>query len=557
VVLRGGALAGAGLALGACTQAAAPAASPTSGAVVAPTSGAAGAPAATATAARPAQKYGGTLRADASTSRPENVDVHQAPSFHLPTSSAGLAYSRLVKFKTGPDSDPGALAPVGDLAESWEQADDLTYVFKLRGGVKFQNIAPVNGRELVAADVVYSYTRQKDLRINAAFLAAIEKVEAPDARTVKLTLGKPDADFLINLSNGRNVIVAKEAVDVKGDLREGPTIGTGPWIHLEYRADGDTLQRNPDYFIRGLPYVDRLEFRRIADSATIVAAFRGKELDAQQTAVTPLDAERVKAESPEVNLVTNAGSLGTGWEMGIKCDRPPTSDLRVRQAINKAIDRQQIIDTVAGGKGSLIPGIILASPDWWLPADELKRLYQRDLAAARRLLQEAGAAGFELEITVPNFGEQYITAAELMAAQLGEAGMRVRLKPIPSAEYNQRILSQGDYQAYIAPAQPGGSTNADLMTKHHSTGARHSYKLNNAQLDEMIDRQAVMTKDPQGRVRLLQEIQRRIIDLSYHLGILAPSSFTLMWPYVKDFNKGVAWGQGTEGGHLTTVWLDK
>ena len=83
------------------------------------------------------------------------------------------------------------------------------------------------------------------------------------------------------------------------------------------------------------------------------------------------------------------------------------------------------------------------------------------------------------------------------------------------------------------------------------------YKANDTTLDGLIERQSTLSKDLPGRARLLQEIQRRLIDQSWLLGILSASSFTVAWPYVKDWGKGVAWGQAAEGDHLTTVWLDK
>src|SRR5207245_10903067 len=89
----------------------------------------------------------------------------------------------------------------GDLAEKWDQPDDLTYVFKLRPGVKHQNIAPVNGREVDAEDVVVSFNRQLALKVNSTFLAGITQVEAPDTGTVKITLAKPNADFLWSLAS--------------------------------------------------------------------------------------------------------------------------------------------------------------------------------------------------------------------------------------------------------------------------------------------------------------------------------------------------------------------
>src|SRR5262249_45028750 len=142
----------------------------------------------------------------------------------------GVAYSRLVKPTAGPERKGDEILIVGDVAERWDQPDDATYIFKLRPGSRFHNIPPVEGRELTAEAIVYSFTRQRELRPTASFLPQIEKIEAPDRQTLRISLGRPDADFLPTLAAAQNVIVAREAVDLKGDLKEGPTIGSGPWI---------------------------------------------------------------------------------------------------------------------------------------------------------------------------------------------------------------------------------------------------------------------------------------------------------------------------------------
>src|SRR5262249_51232650 len=145
----------------------------------APAATAAGATVPTPTPAGRQPKYGGTFSFPFNFEAP-HMDVHQTATALLHAWGPGAAYSRLVRFKVGPGTEHGTATPVGDLAESWTQPDDLTYIFKLRPGVKWQNIAPVNGRELVAQDVVYSFQRQIDLKTNAGFLGPITKLEAPD-----------------------------------------------------------------------------------------------------------------------------------------------------------------------------------------------------------------------------------------------------------------------------------------------------------------------------------------------------------------------------------------
>src|SRR5262249_51201223 len=130
-----------------------------------------------------------------------------------------VCYSQLLTYKWGPDLKPPSYVPVGDLAESWTQPDEMTYLFKMRPGVKFHNIAPVNGREVTAEDVIYSYQRAQSLRVYSQRFTGISKLEAPDKLTLKVTLDKPNPDFLATLAEATGTqIIAKEVVDQRGDL---------------------------------------------------------------------------------------------------------------------------------------------------------------------------------------------------------------------------------------------------------------------------------------------------------------------------------------------------
>src|SRR5499426_28598 len=196
-------------------------------------------------------KRGGTLAIR--TYDPPHFDPFQTISYktHIALS---FTHSRLLKHKAGPSVVPGTFPIEGDLAESWTQPNDTTYVFKLRRGVKWHNKPPVNGRELTADDVVYTVDRFMTLKgnANAYMLASVSKVEAVDKYTVKFTLKEPFAWFLDMLANPMAVaIIAKECVEKFGDLKKPEAmVGTGPWMFDTYKPNvGMTLVRNPNYFV--------------------------------------------------------------------------------------------------------------------------------------------------------------------------------------------------------------------------------------------------------------------------------------------------------------------
>src|SRR5262245_18125599 len=207
-VLRGSVAGVASLAIAGCANTTAPAVAPTTApaAPAAPTTGAAAPAAATAA---PQPKLGGTLQT-MSTSAERDLDPHTTTGAAGGSIGAYICYSGLLTYKWGPDVKAPAYIPTGDLAESWTQADDTTYLFKLRPGVKWHNKPPVNGRELVADDIVFSYNRIIAQKAYAGFLAGVAKMEAPDKATFKLTLDKPNADILGNLAIQNLAIAAKE-----------------------------------------------------------------------------------------------------------------------------------------------------------------------------------------------------------------------------------------------------------------------------------------------------------------------------------------------------------
>jgi peptide/nickel transport system substrate-binding protein len=528
----------------------APPAAPTS-APAAPTTAAA--PRAAATAA-PQPKRGGSLRVTGNTWA--NLDPHQTNSTFVFGYGIGVYFSRLLKFKLK-DVQLPAFIPIGDAAESWQQADDLTYIFKLRPNLKWQNIPPVNGRALTADDVIYSYDRQRTKGYpNASILDSIAKMEAVDKATVRITTTAVAADFLLSLASPYSVLVAREAVELKGDLKEGPTIGTGPFILDKIDKNGTSVaRRNPDYYLQGQPYIDTYEMAVVPDAETQKAAFRAGNIELIPPGSSTLgDVDTYKRTNPNI-LVQMVKGLGSGTELGLKLDRPPFSDLRVRQAVYKAVDPQVITQT-AFGSGWQSVGLLLPSVDWSLPEDEINRLYKRDVEGARRLLKEAGQeSGFDFTLTALN-SPTFLAGAELMAAQLKEVNLRATLKVLDYALYNGQVQEKGDFEAYTGPLVPYSSTDASLLGRYHSRGSGNTTGIKDPKLDQMIEKQTTLGRSPDERKKLLQDIQRYILDQAYVHFIQTNEAPIVLQPYVRDYFGGFG-ALNFEIDRLVHVWLDK
>jgi peptide/nickel transport system substrate-binding protein len=542
---------GTGLGLAACAGPSAPTAPPTTAAP------AAGSAPTTAPAVAPttAPKYGGTIKAMTTTSE-RNLDPHKGDIFATTAIGLPICYSLLVKYKSGPELKPPSYVVGPDLAESWTQPDDLTYVFKLRPGVKWHNLKPVNGRELVADDVVFSYLRILELKTFASSLQGVTRIEAVDKGTVKLALDKPSADLLGDLAFRTPVIAAREAVDANGDLVKGPTIGTGPFV-FESFEEGQrfSAKRNPDYFLTGRPYLDGFESFRAADVSTLVNSFRAGSINLLGSGMNAQTGNDLLKALPKTNVVWIPVDRNPA-EVGFKVTEELFNDVRVRRAISKGIDRRAMIETLFLGHAQLTTGLSFPAPDWYLPKDELERAMARDVEGAKQLLKEAGkSSGISFKLMTASNAAQgaYQSMSELFQANLRDIGIEVTLDSVDNSVASTRQV-RGDFSAYLY-AVSGSSPSGTLYTVHYTGGARNNTGYSNPALDKLIDQQAVLARDPDGRKRLMLEIQRTILADAAHIPLLYYESPAVTYPEIKGFYPPFSFS--SHAGFWDDVWIDK
>jgi peptide/nickel transport system substrate-binding protein len=498
---------------------------------------------------------------------PPHFDPHLTVSYktHIAYS---FTHSRLVKHKAGPAVAPGTFPIEGDLAESWSQPSENTYVFKLRKGVRWHNKPPVDGRELTAEDVVYTIERFRTVKgnANAYMLAALDRVDAPDRHTVKFTLKQPYAWFLDVLANPNAVcIVAKECVEKFGDLKKPEaTVGTGPWMLDSYRPNvGYTLVRNPSYFVSGLPYIERVEAFVDEDNASRMAAFISGKYDlgwefpgtinrvdwVQMT--DPLKQRRPKLKTAEFpsNVMTH---------LYFRNDKPPFNDVRVRRALSLAIDRKGIIDAVAEGVGVLNPAVPAALKEWSIPAEQLgegAQYFKHDPAAARKLLAEAGhPKGFPVTIDFTTYGSQVlIDTCQLVLKNLKDVGIEARLD---QKEYGAYITScfYGKFDAMTyGPQTPFVEPDSFLFGQYYPGEPRNQSHINDPVLADMLMRQR-RTFDVPKRKELVAEIQRYLAKQQYY--VATPSGvYVAVWDgALQNYGPNIGYDYG---GRLLAAWLNR
>jgi len=479
-----------------------------------------------------------------------------------------FTHSRLLKHKAGPAIPPGTFPIEGDLAESWTQSGETTYVFKLRKGVRWHGKPPVHGRELTAEDVVYSVERFRTIKgnANASMLNSLDRVEALDRHTVRFTLKEPYAWFLDMLANPMAVcIVARECVETFGDLRSPEaTVGTGPWMFDSYRPNrGLTLVRNPSYFVPGLPYIERIEIFVDEDNASRMAAFLGGKYDVgweNPGTINRSDWVQIKdtLKKRRPNLQTAEFPANVVTALFMRTDKAPFSDVRVRQAMSMAIDRPGIVDAVYEGVGVMNPAVPTGLKEWSLPMDQLgegARYFRYDPAAARKLLAEAGyPRGFSAAADFATYGSTVLVdMAQLVVKYLKDVGIDVKLNTLEYGAYLARVLSHKHDSMGFGPYTPFLEPDGFLFFQYSPGEARNTSIVNDPVAADMLVRQR-RTLDPVKRREIVFEIQRYLAKQQYYVQ-LASTVYVAVWDgALRNYgpNLGFDWG-----GRLMAAWLDR
>lgn len=502
---------------------------------------------ANATAA-PQGKPGGTLRL-AMDRDPVSLDPHIEASYRTMWAVGGV-YNKALRLTSD-------LKVAPDLAESFEQPDATTLVMKLRKGVKFHNVAPVNGREMTAEDVIYSINRirtKKPEFQRGYMFEAIADMQATDPSTLRLKLAQPFAPLLNYLANPFSVVVPREAVELKGDLRTS-AVGTGPFTLTEATAGVSyKLAKNKDYWQSGRPYLDATELRIIPDTSSRVSAFRAKQLDLEQ-----MEDQDVQEFKKDKSVAVQDASQGGWYSVRYNTTKAPFNDPRVRKAIDLVIDRNDIIALVAGGAGAQMGPVSPSLKDWAISDKDLQARpgYRanktEDIAESKKLLTAAGYPDFRPPFLfyIPAQIDEQIAVA--MQQQMIKAGINPQLEKIDYAAWTPRLLKK-DFLFTMAPSGFRDNPDEYLYALFHSTSSRNDTGYSNPEVDRMLDAQRSET-DTAKRKKLVLDIQTKLLDSELPNSWLYTASVNeAMFPYVKGYNVTYSHNRA---GQLFDMWFDR
>ena len=480
----------------------------------------------------------------------EHLDVHDEASPVLSTWGPGIVYSRLMRYSTGTGVKLPSLKVECDLCQSWYMEGNDVFVFKLRENAEWQNIAPVNGRKVNSEDVIFSYSRQTQPdRPNAPLLGGIASMQAVDSTNIKISLSSADSDFLHSVAHGHSKIIAPEAVAENGDLREGPTIGTGPWILVDTSQDiMHSFKANHSYFEPDVPLIDELDIHIISDQDIRNAAFRVGSLDIEQMDETQWISYYKDNPSAEFLAIPDTTM---GLEISLNARIEPFTDVRVRRAVFQSIDPWGAIDDIWHSRAYLSPSFPIASSDWLVSEKDLRQYFDNP-DRARELLGEMGSGQISsIEITVGDFGELYYAHALRILDELRNVGLTADVNLVNKRKYANDAWADGNYQMLIGPPAHSATPNGYLLPVLHSAGRLNSSGIRDDELDNLIERQS-RELDKQVRTELIKSIQYRLLEDAYRFMPAAKLSVWTWGSRVMDFHPNFA---GFGYSHWNTVWV--
>ncbi len=504
-------------------------------------------------------KRGGTLTR-ASAWDPPVMDPRLTQSVGL-FQFAGLTSNRLVRHAFADEvSGPGDMTLKGDLAESWSSSpDQRVWTFKLRQGVKWQNVPPLNGREFTSADVKYCFEAYAKEGVQTFNFKEIEGIETPDKYTVRLHMQAPNVFVPQSLAEPIAVIFSREVLEEDGDLKKR-LIGTGPFILKEHtRKVKVVLQRNPDYYDKGRPYVDEYVILSTPDAATRAAAFRTGQADFLHVAA-PSEVEVLRKTNPNLVAQSYHNTL-TPFGVAMSQDKPPFNDVRVRRALAMAIDRQKQVDTVFEGHGILGWGVpYIYYQDKQPTAAQFGPWWQYKPAEAKKLLAEAGHPnGFSTTLFYYEYFPQMTSQVQLVQADLKKnLNIDVKITKMDYTTYYGRYVDP-KWEGLSWGFQSGHAVGLDERTYQymHSKSTKNFFRVNDPQIDELTTKLR-QTPDPKEQRVITKKIVDREFDQVLRLWMPYDNGFMVFQPHMRN-GAAIALRRtdGYGSPHIARVWLDK
>lgn len=387
-------------------------------------------------------------------------------------------YEGLVK----PDEEGNYIDAV---AESHSISEDgKVYTFQLRSGVKFHD-----GTEVTVDDVKYSIERCAGINGDGTPLVAafsnVEKVETPDASTVEIYLKEADTEFLAYLI----VAVVPQHCE---DLDKNP-VGTGPFQYVSRSPQENiVIEKFSDYWdTENQAYLDQVTFKVVGDSNAIVTGLKSGTIDMYPR----VNATQAAQLADDQDLQIYEGGMNLIQALYLNNAEAPFDDVKVRQALCYAVNRQEVLDMVADGKGTIIGSSMFpAFEKYYMP--ELADLYPQDVQKAKELLAEAGYPdGFDMTISVPNNYQQHIDTAQVLVEQLKQIGINAEIQLIEWDSWLSDVYADRNFQSTVVGIDAAYLSGRALLERFASDAEKNFINYSNPQYDSLYEQVKKSTDD--------------------------------------------------------------
>ncbi|MFN8638915.1 MAG: ABC transporter substrate-binding protein [Dehalococcoidia bacterium] len=495
---------------------------------------------------------------------PPHMDFARTLSCTI-NSTMDYTKNKLVRAAMNPYADPYRIQPEPDLAESWEvNADATQFTFHLRKGVKFHNVAPVNGREFTSDDVKASYERYVGAGVQKDVWAVVASAEFPDKYTAVFKLNQPVADFATNVAAWSHMDAREIIADA--ELLKSKAIGTGPFLQQQWTPKEKSIfVRNPDYFETGLPFVDQV-ITFVQDDVAVQRAgyitdnwfnWAPRDEPDAQDMLTKGPKDSVYHKSPSV-----VGTNTTGMHFQMK--NPRWADIRLRRALTMAIDRQEWDAARYAGEGG---GYSIMPVPWPYMYDKRPDLaqqgpyYQYNPAEASKLLQAAGySADKKLTIDAPAWylRAEYREILKPMYDKLPEIDFKPRQVDNPTAV---QMLNDRNYEdtMNMTYGPPVYTPDQALYPFFHSTAGLNQNNINDPEMDKLVTDQR-REQNLEKKKEIWKKAEERMLDQVW--GIYFPSAafqrvfFHNYVVNIRPHGVGAALNCYADG-KARAIWLDR
>jgi len=476
----------------------------------------------------------------------------------------------------------------GQLAENWEFTAPNTYVVHLRKGITWQNIPPANGREFVADDVVFHFNRlfglggdfTKPSPYNAAINAFqdLVSVTAPDKYTVIFKFKVLNPEIIKETMHAVDLSLCIENPDVVrkwGDVRDWHhAIGTGSFMLKDFvPGKFATLSKNPNYWgyderypENQLPYINTVKYLYMPDDKEALDAMRTGKIDIIDC-VSPLQAEEMRKTNPEIIQILTP--LPPTVSLDPRIDVKPFNDIRVRQAMQKAIDLPAIAKTYYHGLVEPYPDTLSSRymKGWGFPYEEwpqaLKDEYSYDPIAAKRLLGKSGYPnGFKTNLVADTAGDMNLL--KIIQSYLSQIAIEMEIRPMETNDWNNFVMSRKHDQMVHHPAGHLGHTSSPLRDLYRfRTGSPDNYGMVSDPVFDALYEKARNSTALDGVLGIFKEANEYVARQHVAISVLQPMAYSLCQPWIKGFNAqfGSTWGAAAGPGmlsfYLGRFWIDQ